>query len=567
MDAPTLDNEFFGLDYLLADVDPKLSFSTTDEIPAEIGTADRKRAAEMLGKFLEIGLFKPGIGFTSQYQKVMKKMGSLEYLFEQPSEKHAIFVSSKNNRNHIDEITEVAFEYTKEIMARPNNNGQNPAMVIVNDAIPLKDVSRLYDRSTVLYLATTMKEKAAIEKTLTEELTAGIIAVDGVVDEVAINQRVQALIVDISQVNGDEEKRNLIGNHLSFVNARRAKGEEDLGEMIVSELKEAKELISKGNEHFYDVREELEALGRRVLVDEMVEKGEYKMPLRTDHELVMLFSGKKDGLTKYGMERHTRKKVRSYINLPPVEETGMPFVIITDKAITKSQIQEQFPSATVLYLASTAKKEAAIHKANPDGDVLVFNAEGIKAQYNGWHDDNKDIFVGKTIVNSLFKAIGEGRAEGVNEMVEIGKRISDRVKKSRDELLFATSLRDQYGTAREYYNLQEQYAATPTLLQLTDGVLMETCPTGGCFQHGTPDTGGCCGGGNIPGVMIDFAIAYRQQVGDAKFAEELKANHGGKIKEPWYFGTRSYQRHFKDLGQTALAGTDTTKTTTDDLTF
>ena len=142
---------------------------------------------------------------------------------------------------------------------------------------------------------------------------------------------------------------------------------------------------------------------------------------------------------------------------------------------------------------------------------------------------------------------GSFRDTMVTQMPEIVKEISSEIQDLRDKLLFSSRM-GNYDVGTYLYRAQERYEITPLVSQLNDGVLMDACPTGGCFKLGRIDQGGCCGGGNVPEVFIRFAMEYRRTIGDEKFNAALKQFNGGKEIEPWYFNTRTYQREFTDLG-------------------
>lgn len=517
MEADTISDDFTGLDWLISDADPKVEFTTPDEFPAEIQTHDVNEAMLRIGRFIEVGIFQPGGRLGEAYQRFVSRMQGTDYLFKNPSDAHAVVITPDKKLKFSQVRGTVNLEFTPEYDIRPQSTQENPGIVLVNSAVSAEEVRRLYDSSTVVHVAFSKEEREAFAE----------LAVD------------RESVIDLSIQAFPEET---IGAHLKYIVAKRNEGITGLGEMVKADVAKAKELATAGNDHFYDVRDQLEDIGRRSAVDAMVAANNLTLPTRTDNNLVVLLSKGKRNLTPY-FDGITRKKVRSYTSLPPIEETGMPFVIITNQAVAESSIQEQFPSATVLYFARNDKEEAAIWKANGENVPFVVNGKAIKDSYKGWGrlDDRS---VGIKVTEMFFDPIAMARGEGKTNMSDIVAGISDGIKAKRDAILFKEHIGSFYGPAADYWRAQQQFSASPLVTQLSDGVLMESCPTGGCFEMKQPDTGGCCGGGNLPGVLVDFAVAYRKQVGEERFLAELTAFHDGKAVEPWYTRDRGYQRVF-----------------------
>jgi len=527
-DAATLDDKLLGLDFLVSSADPSLAFSSSAEFPHQFQTSDVRKATDLLGAFIEMGLVAPGTEFTPEYLKINRSMGGFEYLLQQPSPDHIILVADRKQGRLYQEMRIGSIENTDALDARPNNTGKNPLIVLLNSTVSPANVKRLYRDSTVVYVAHTTKEKKSMINVLGEE---------------------RQLLIDLSDRLTADERADLVRAHVNFIRSKRQEyGLKDLTDLLAKEIKKAERLLQERNESFYDARDEFETLGRRNLIDELVKKGGYKLPVRTDETLILAYSEKKRDIAPL-FEGTTRKKVNHYSELPLIDETGRPFVIVTDKAVPLRDITEKFPATPVIYLAKDSHQEAEMLRTNPNGRAFVINAKNVENTF-GRYDREDHRYLGQWIAQAYFARIATNRGRGVTDMQEIGKQISGDVKKVRDEILFSTAMHRRYMTvASEYYQLQETFKATPLMLQLTDGVLMETCPTGGCFNMTRPSEGGCCGGGNLPEVLIDFAIAYRKQVGEERFMKELNTFHEGKAKEPWYMDSRRYKMHFNGLGK------------------
>jgi len=500
--AGSLDDEVFGVGLYVSEADPAARFTTADEFPAEFRTSDIVSALGLMDIFLELGVFRPGQGFTKEYAGVLAKMGSLDFMLKDPSAENVVVISPK--KGFLPAVEGMNYEYTPEFDARPNNSGENPSVVVVNAAVPLKDVQRWYGKSTILYGAGNRKQRAAIAQTL-----------------------------------GDDAGALMIGpktfeQYLKYISSHRTQGHTDLREMLAADLGKARELAESGNEHFYDVRDTFDNLGRREVVDAMVAEGGFRLPPRTDYKLVMLYTDHPDEMTGF-FDGASNKKLRAFTKLPTLEDTGPPFAIITNLAVPKQDILDQYPNATVLYVVRNSKEENAIQRANPED--LVVNAAYVEkvGEYRGKSG------VGRSVVEMFFDAIAESRGKGVTDMNDIARGISEKIKEIRDTLLFATNLRSYWNVADDYHDLQERYKPVPIVAQLTDTALMMTCPTGGCFKMKGARSYGC-GRSNVPEILIDFAAAYRKQVGEDQFKQELEAHHKGKLKAPWYIDMRGYGR-------------------------
>ena len=522
-----MDNESYGLGDIVASLDPHLSFTSTADFPRELNTSDVRKATEMIGHFAAMGLFSSGIGFSKEYYALRKSMGSFDYLLKDPREDLVMVVTPGKNERFITEMVSghnFQLETTPNFKARPHYNGDNPAVVVVNAAVSPQQVRDFYRASTVLYLSRTRGERKSIEEALAE----------------GNNSR---MLVDVSSLSPQETQMFLLDN-LNFVHQQRQEhGSVDYGQMLEAELQKARELIVAGNEHFYDLRDLFTSLGHRKMVDQMVNAEGHTLPLRTDYQLILLLSEEKDYLRSMFKDA-TRKKLHHSTDLPPVQETGLPFVLITDMAIPHSQFLGRYPSCTIMYVAKDEDQERSILHANKGEKPFVLNATQMQNNLR----TRQLAEVGYVLAHGFFDKIAESRGKGVTDMMQIAEGISQEVKKIRDEILFAPLLRDFSKIASHYFSRQELYRGTPVLLQLTDRVMMEACPTGGCFDLARPEKGGCCGGGNLPRVLIDYAIAYRRQVGDQRFNAGIRKFNDGKVKEPWYFQTREYQHYFKDLG-------------------
>ncbi|MBT3985628.1 hypothetical protein HOD38_04915 [archaeon] len=511
--ADVLDDGLFGIDDYISDVDPSLQFESADAFPSQFTTANVRKATELLGKYLQMGVFRSGVGFTENFEALNQSMEGFGYLMERSTDDLTLIVTRDPVKFMSMGLGNVAF--TDRITARPQGDGDQkdfryPGTVLVDDDVSLQEVQRFYADATVVYL--------------NRDVPTGF----------------EHLVV------GDDE--DVIGAHLRFISKNRKEGLVHLGAMLEAEVRNAEDLVSRGNEYFLDVRKGLEDLGRRDLIDRMVEAGGYSVPHRTDANLMVLVSPKRKDLADIFEGRAgADKRMMFYRELPTIEDTGMPFVFVTTEAIPQSEILAAYPSATILYVAENDAKEKAILAVDENAFVVNEKTVAPRGRFRGTDKGR----VGDWVVNSFFDRIARARGEGITSMYDIARGISDEVKDRRDKIMFATHLRGFYDEAAPYYRLQEQFGQMPLVLQLTDGVLMESCPTGGCFNLDAPDTGGCCGGGNLPGVLIDFAIAYRKQVGEERFMRELTAYHDGDVREPWYFDSTHYQRHFKGLTETA----------------
>ncbi|PIN75808.1 hypothetical protein COV17_03625 [Candidatus Woesearchaeota archaeon CG10_big_fil_rev_8_21_14_0_10_36_11] len=511
-------DELLGLGFLISDANPNVTFTDPGEFPSEFPTSDVRDAAHRIGTFLESGFFIPGVGFTDVYKTFKEKMGGdIEYMFKEPLPEHIVVVSpSEEKFTFLQDDNTV--EWTPSYDARPNTTHENPTIVIVNDIVPLDAVRCVYRNSTIVYVA------------------GNKLARDAMMSE--LGPSAQELLIDTTVVN-DKGAKNRVANHLRYIRTRRDNsGLVDFRDMLNADINVAEDFVARGNEHFFDFRSSFEELGREGRIDAMVEEKGYTVPIKTNNDLVMLLSHTERDLNPF-FENVTPKTVRAYSGIPDITKTGMPFAILTNMSVPHADIIAAYPSATVLYVARDDSEETRIMKANPNGDIFVVNTQSVERVAGGGRNR-----AGYAIVEMFFEQIAAGRTEGVTVMSAITKRISAGIKKERDDILFKESLPGFAGTAASYWRLQEKYRATPLVAQLTDGVLMETCPTGGCFKLNQPEQGGCCGGGNLPGVLIDFAIAYRKQVGDEKFIAELQTFHGGNRTAPWYLDTREYKRVF-----------------------
>lgn len=508
--AQDISDEMFGLGMLITDADPTASFSTPDEFPQQFRTHDVSRATSLIGRFVELGLFVPGKGFTPKYEKLASRMGGFDYLVRDPSPDHAILVSNADF-SKVTNGLKLRIENTPEYDQRPNNSNENPGIVILNNPDNPLEVQKLYPRSTLFYVARNAKEKRTIEKALGEK--SGLV-VDGTANDIGKLLRATVQFVD-------EGKRN---------------GMLYLNEMLEAGITEAKKLVETGNEYFYEIRDKFEDMGKRQLIDEMVAATGRKLPKRTNNKLVMLLSPAEGELLPY-FEETTSKRVQHYKTLPDAEETGIPFVVITNQPIKEEEIHKKLPSATVLYFARNSKEESAILSENGH-ETFVVNADVMKkfGKYRANHD------IGYNVTQMFFNPIAESRGKGVTTMNGIVEGISRRIKGVKDKIVFSTRLEDYYQTAREYWGLQEQYRGVPLVAQQMDGVLMQTCPTGGCLKMTNEPYGGC--GANYGQVLIDFAADYRRQVGEDNFISELTKFHGGKPKDPWYTHEYRYERQF-----------------------
>jgi hypothetical protein len=307
--------------------------------------------------------------------------------------------------------------------------------------------------------------------------------------------------------------------------------------MANAKLEETKALALAGNEHVFDLIEEFEKLGQSTLINNFIQDNGLKLPKRTNNKLVMLVSPKENDLLQY-FGRATDKTVKHYTELPDMEKTGMPFVIVTNKPLAEKEVRAKFPSATVLYFARNAGEESAIRRAN-GAESFVLNAEYIEKKVGYGR-------VGDAVVQMLFSPIAESRPKGIVNMADIVKGISQQVKVARDEIVFSEGLRDYFKAASRYWNLQEKYSGSPIIAQQADGVLMKTCPTGGCLKMTDRPRETCCSS-NATRVLIDFVTDYRKQIGEEDFQAELLKYHQGKKATPWYATEYQYRQIFPEI--------------------
>jgi len=535
-EAKSIDGSLFGLSNLVLKADRTASFTALDEFPREFRTSDVNVAMNALGAYIQHGLYQPGSGFTSAYRKGLINMGSFDFLFKNPSPHNILVITDEKNRDVFEEGNKkrkkngeisTVVETTPSYDARPRNNGENPSVVLVNLPFAAEQAELWYHDSTVLYVARTDAEWKVLS-----DISGGVTA-KKVIDArtVPLAERVNA--------------------HLNLIQNQRQKGVSDFGLMLDSTLAEAARLLEGRNDAFYDVQDTLTSLGRRADIDAIIAERGIALPPRLNYNLVVVIGDDNKNLSETFNEHTMRKKVRVAETVPPIEEMGTPFVIISAKPLSQEDIYQTNPAATVLYFANNDKAEEAIRKANDGQDIVVVNAQQIGGRR--YNPDN----VGHNIERMLFSAISQGRKAGKTAMPDIMNQVAEDAKQKRDRILFSHALADYPTAATAYWNVQQQLQGMPQLLQLTDGVLMQACPTGGCFELRQPDRGGCCGGGNLPGVLIDFAIAYRKTVGNERFMRELTTFHKGDVIEPWYLTTREYQRHFKGgLDKKAVAPKD-----------
>jgi len=511
-DAETIDADFMGLSSLIVNADTTANFTSPDEFPVQFRTHSVTRATSLIGKFIENGFFVPGKGFTEKYSRLAGGMKGFDYMVTDPSPEHAILISPNADAVNLTKDLNLIFEFTPEYDARPNNNGINPSVALINFGVNPKDVKELYPQTTLLYIARSRSEKRRIENAL--EGRTELLAEAG-------------------------DKNKVLRAHLNFINLGRRKNLVDFSEMLRSGVDEALKYAREGNEYFYDIRDQFEDMGRRGIIDDAIATANIKLPVRTNNKLVLLVSEYEKELLPYFEFGDIGKKFQYYKEIPSVEETGMPFVIITNKALTEAQVHERLPSATVLYFATNKSEEEAILKANGP-ETFVVNAQAMKKAINRTGEK----YVGSKVVDMFFNEISTSRPKGVTRMSDIVGGISDRIRKIREEIVFGTNLDDYYYSAKTYWNMQQQYRGIPMISQQDDDVLMQTCPTGGCLKFTTEPYGGC--GANYTDVLIDFAIAYRKQVGEDNFAKGLAKFHGGRTKNPWYIGHYRYDRQFRE---------------------
>ncbi|WP_371078982.1 hypothetical protein, partial [Salmonella enterica] len=132
----------------------------------------------------------------------------------------------------------------------------------MNEQVSPDLVEKLYPFSTIIYLATTDFERKAFRSVLGKR---------------------NNLMIDVSAAETDIS--DLLSKYRNFILI--AKKEHDVvkfDDQLVAELEKAEQLVQQGNEHFYNVREVFESLGRRKLVDTMIKTKGYKLPARTDYE-------------------------------------------------------------------------------------------------------------------------------------------------------------------------------------------------------------------------------------------------------------------------------------------
>jgi len=492
----------------MALTDPNLETRDASEYPVEFETSDPKTVLEKLGIFLQLGLFNPGAGFVDDFSAISEKMGGFSYLTKRANEQLGLLISSKDYRGRRD--LKLDFEFTSNYNARPNSTEENPSIVIVSEAVSPEKVKMLYPQSTLVYFGQ--------KDNLSE------------IEEALGNHSL--LLVN----NSNGEFITELYETVNYIRSQRREGITDLEEMLRAELQMTEEFAATGNEAYYTKRDLLRELGKVHLVKEMMKRTGYKAPLRTNPDNVMLLSDDKQVI---GFQRRN-KRVSHFRVLPPIEEEGLPLAIITDKAISQTEIEKAYPNTPVIYLAKNDKAERNIQDANKGNEIFVMDLE---------YSDRKTrrSSLGDLVGKMFFDKIAESKKKGITQMPEIVKEISSEIQDLRDKLLFSSRM-GNYDVGTYLYRAQERYEITPLVSQLNDGVLMDACPTGGCFKLGRIDHGGCCGGGNVPEVFIRFAMEYRRTIGDEKFNAALKQFNGGKEIEPWYFNTRTYQREFTDLG-------------------
>jgi len=517
--AKDISDEMFGLGMLITSSDPKATFNTPDEFPVQFRNQDVSRATSLLGKLIELRTFKPGAGFTAEYEKLAARMKGLDYLVKDPSASHAVLIGEVPQFKT--QGLNLALESTDAHNARPNSTGENPGIVFVSQPIAPSEVRRLYPQSTIVYVATKNLRLKEIEEAFGKEV--GLVA----------------------ETNNDNEKT--FRAYVNFVREGRENGLVNIADMTSRKLEQIKTLALAGNEHVYDLVDEFEDLGKAPLVTYFIQTLNLKLPRRTNNNLVMLLSSSSGELMPY-FEETTGKKVRHFKELPDVEKTGMPFVIVTNKPIKEAEIQTKFPSATVLYFARNDAEEKAITKAT-GAESFVVNGSSIEnanlERAERLRREDNEAVIGRTVAQMFFPHIAEQRPKGIVNMAAISRKISEKIKKVRDEIVFSTGLEDYYSTAVEYWNLQEKFKGVPMIAQQLDGVLMQTCPTGGCLKMTDRPYGGC--GANYGRVLIEFAKAYRRQIGEENFAKELERFNKGQARTPWYIDDYRYGREFPKL--------------------
>jgi hypothetical protein len=514
--APVIDKDFFSLEYTIAKLDPKLAFSRAAEFPKAFNTSDVNKAAKLLSYFLETGLFHPTSGFSEEYSKLLTSMHGFGYMLNEPNEKVVLVIAPQHRREPIKRtIRDVTLKFTSAYDQRDAKYEENPAIVVVNTPTKLDDVKRLYRNSTVIYVASDDAEQAKMKILLANAGTLLIPARD---------------------------KERLLASHVAFIRKARAEyGSLDLSDLLQKELAKAEKLIQEGNEFFYDVRDQFETLDKKDIVDAMVGKGNYELPIRTDNSLIILLSDKnklQEYFGEYGRD-YGRKKIRTFKDLPNIRETGMPFVLLTDKPIPARELTQKYKTLTLVYVAHSDADEKAIQKANEGSPVFILNVP--RAEKVMGRDPYA---IGREFMNIFFDEIGKYRGKGITDMNTIGNTIASKAKESRDKLIFAPTIDDFYVVGMEYFRVQEKYRMVPEMLVRADPALQETLFDWQKMRLGQPETGGCCGGGNLPDVLIKFAIDYRKTVGDKAFLQEWKARQNGKPQMPWYAQRREYAKQF-----------------------
>jgi len=508
--AGDIADEMFGLGMLLANSDPNVRFTTPDELPVQFRDKGTVKSTTLLGRFIELGLFQPGTGFTKEFDSIVKKMKGLDYMAEDTSLEHAILIGK--NPVFAENEFNLNIEQTNQYDARPNNTGANPGIVFLSTPVSPVNVKKLYPQSTLIYVAKDDKDRKAMQKTLGADA-------DWALDTAKYGERA-------------------LRAYVNFVREGRSNGLVNLEDIANAKLEETRALALAGNEHVFDLIDEFEKLGQTTLMNKFIQEQGLKLPKRTNNKLIMLISESIKDLNLYFNDYTTGKTAYHYNSLPDMEKTGMPFIIVTNKPLAEKEIHAKFPSATVLYLARNDREESAIRNAN-GAESFVLNAEYMEKKV-GYGK------VGDAIVQMLFSPIAESRPKGIVNMADIVKGISQKVKTARDNIVFSEGLRDYFQAASQYWNLQEKYKGSPIIAQQADGVLMKTCPTGGCLKMTDRPRESCCSS-NATRVLLDFAIDYRKQVGEEDFAVELERFHKGRQATPWYSTEYQYTEVFPEI--------------------
>ncbi len=515
-----LNDQIADLESLIVSIDPKANFTSPDQFPQGFPTNDVLKAMDLLKAYLQLGVFKPGAVLSDEYHRLKDSLNGFEYLIKEPSMIHAVVIAKAGAKKKIEDLSlGINKEYTSKFDARPYNSGENPGIVFVGDLTAHKDIQRIYPHSTILYIAESAKKKTALEKQLAAK----------------------ELIVDLSD-KSQFESSGLMQKHLRFITGKRA--EHDLvgfDQLIEKDLEKIETTLTNGNELFYDLQNAFEKIGRKDLVDAIIKKGNYDLPKKVDHGQIMLLSRYPGELTSL-FEMGIRKKITKHTELPPLDETGTPFIIFTSQEIPQADIYEQIGPATVIYLADDEEHKKTLIAINNNDNPFILNVERLKSNFSSSYR------VGKYLQDAFFNRIAKARNQGITEMNEIVHNISTEIKMQRDKLLFSSGLYDFYAESKKYYDFQETFKYTPEILQLSDEILMQACPSGGCLNLELPKKGfGCRASTNLPDVIIDFAVKYRQQVGDSRFIDALNIYHSGKTQNPWYLRTRQYGQHFDGL--------------------